>query len=365
MSSPIYRALFCDLRTDQLLDVLPLQGVSFDDYIGKTGSASGTLPIPNAAIAARIRAAVVPGRTALWIERGREIWWGGIIWTASVSSNERGFVSMQIQAGGWDSYLDHRILFDTQTATAVDQYDIVRGLISYAQTTPGGDIGIEVGTELSGVTRDRAYSRYDLPRIRDLIDQLGKVEGGFEWRIASYRDPESGRRIKSLQLGAPIRTGAPEIVLTHPGPVMSYGWPVDATTVANAWQSRGSSTNANQAAESVPLMSQSLLDDTAIAAGWPRMDGSSDYSTVITQSVLDDHARADYERARAPRTIPEVTVRIDGSISPALLGSTIRLRIRDLWWSAGLDERYRVVGLAVSPPQRGQPESARLYLEAP
>ncbi|MFD7236465.1 hypothetical protein ACFWAT_14305 [Streptomyces syringium] len=359
-----YRVSLCDLRSDQLLDVLPLQSVAFDDYIGKTGSASGSIPIPNREIAARVRSAVTPGRTALWIERGREIWWGGIVWTASVTSDARGFLSMQVQAGGWASYLDHRILADSQVATAMDQYDIVRGLIAYAQNTPGGDIGIEVGTEVSGVLRDRTYSRYDVPRIRELIDQLGKVEGGFEWRIASYRDPESGRRTKRLILGAPIRTGTSEIVLTHPGPVVSYGWPVDATTVATAWQSRGATINSNQAAESRPLMSELLVDDQAIAAGAPRMDGSSDYSTVTEQRTLDDHARADHARAHAPRTIPEITVLVDGSISPALLGATIRLRIRDLWWHQGLDERYRVVGLSLTPPERGRPESARLYLEA-
>ncbi|OAR21921.1 hypothetical protein A8W25_28160 [Streptomyces sp. ERV7] len=361
-----YRALLCDLRSDQLLDVLPLQGVTLDDWIGKTGSASGTIPIPNAAMAARVRDAVEPARTALWIERGRDLWWGGIIWTANVASDARGFLAMQIQAGTFDSYLDHRRVFDTQTATGVDQFDLARSLVDYAQRAPGGDIGIEYDEQLSGVVRDRTYSRYDLPTIRDLLDQLGKVEGGFEWRIAVHRDPESGRRVKRLQLGHPvIHGGASDIVLDHPGPVLSYAWPVDGTQRANAWQSRGASTNSNQTSESTPLMSAELIADDDLAAGWPRLDGTSDYGTVVQQSVLDAHARADWQAARRPRTIPEITVALDRTpLSPALLGSVIRLRIRDLWWPKGLDERYRVVGLSITPPERGRPETARLYLEA-
>ncbi|MEX2984582.1 hypothetical protein [Streptomyces sp. C36] len=359
-----YRVLFCDLRTDQLLDVLPVQGLAFDDWIGKTPSMSGTIPVPNAQLAARVRQVIEPGRTAVWVERGREIWWGGILWTARVNSSSRGEIAVQIQAAGWDSYLDHRMLYDTLTATGVDQYDIVRTLIDYTQNTVGGDIGITYDTTPSGVRRDRVYSRYDLPHIRDLISQLGAVEGGFEWRIASMRDPESGRRIKRLQLGSPIRTGASEIVLDHPGPVLAYGWPVDATVTANAWQSRGASTNSNQAAESVPLTSALLVADQDLAAGWPRLDGSSDYQTVITQDVLDAHARADHARARAPLTIPEITVRLDGGLSPAALGATIRLRIRDLWWPAGLDARYRVIGMSVTPAERGRAETAQLHLEA-
>lgn len=354
----------CDLRSDQLLDVIPVQGLALDDYIGKTGSMSATIPVPNAVLAERIRTAVQPGRTAVWVERGREIWWGGILWTARVASSTRGELSVQIQAATFDSYLDHRMLTDTKAATGVDQYDIVRGLLDYVQTTVGGDIGITYDGTLSGVLRDRTYSRYDLPRVRDLINQLGAVEGGFEWRVAAYRDPESGRRIKALQLGSPIRTGTSEIVLDHPGPVLSYTWPIDATVQATAWQCRGASDNSNQAAESHPIVSELLVDDGAIAAGWPRLDGSSDYSTVITQSVLEAHARADHDRARAPLTIPEITVRMDGSITPALLGATIRLRIRDLWWPETLDQRYRIVGLAITPPERGRAETARLYLEA-
>lgn len=367
MIAPTYRAVLCDVRTDQVLDVLPVTDVSFDDYIGKIGSASATIPLPNRAIAARARAAVEPGRTALWIERGREIWWGGILWTANLTSNNRGFLALQVQAGGWASYLDHRAVLDTQLAEQVDQFDIVRGLIDYSASLPGGDIGIEADREqLSGVKRDRVFRRYDVPRIRELIDQLAAVEGGFEWRIASYRDPNTGRRIKELQLGSPvIRTGASDIILDHPGPITSYGWPVDATVQANAWQSRGASDNRNQTKESLPLMSEPLVDTDMLKAGWPRLDGTSDYSTITEQQTLDAHARADLAAALHPQTIPEVTVALDRTpLSPALLGATIRVRIRDLWWAEGLDRRYRVVGLAISPALRGRPETARLFLEA-
>ncbi|XXZ49919.1 hypothetical protein AAGT00_16610 [Streptomyces cavourensis] len=341
--------------------------VSFDDYIGKTGSASATVPLPNRAVAARARAAVEPGRTALWIERGPEIWWGGVLWTANLTSNERGFLGLQVQAGGWASYLDHRAILHTQQAVQVDQYDIVRGLLDYAASLPGGDIGIEYDAEqLSGVKRDRTYRRYDVPRIREVIDQLAAVEGGFEWRIASFRDPGSSRRVKRLQLGSPvIRTGASDVVLDHPGPVMSYAWPVDATVRANAWQARGASDNKNQTKESLPLMSELLDDDEQLGIGWPRLDGTSDYSTVTEQATLDAHARADLAAALHPQTIPEVTVALDRTpLSPSLLGATVRVRIRDLWWAEGLDRRYRVVGLAISPPLRGRPETAKLSLEA-
>ena len=362
---PPYRLLFCDLRSDQLLDALPVQGVALDDYIGKTGRLTGTVPIPNRAIAERARRAIVPGRTAVWVERGRDIWWGGILWTLALASDARGFLGAQIQAGGWESYLYRRLLFDTQVAEQVDQLEIARGLVDYVQNTPGGNIGVTYGTAMSGVLRDRTYLRYDLPTVGDLLDDLAAVEDGFEWRIASFRDAD-GRRVKQLQLGHPIiRAGATEIVLDHPGPVLSYTWPVDATAKANAWQSRGASVNNNQAQDSYPLTSPMLVDDADIAAGWPRLDGSSDYTTVEEQTTLDGHARADWSAARNPVQIPEVEVLLGGNITPALLGATVRLRIRDLWHLDTLDALYRVVGLSITPPERGRPETARLYLEVP
>jgi hypothetical protein len=366
MTGPAYRALFCDLRSDQLLDVLSVSGVELEDFIGKTGRLSATVPVPNSELAERARAAITPGRTALWVERGRDIWWGGILWTASTRSDERGFISVEIQAGTWDSYLTHRIAYDSLTATQTDQFDIARGLIDYTASVPGGDIGITYGTETSGVLRDRTWRRYDLHIVRDLLDNLAAVQNGFEWRIASYRDPASGRRIKRLQLGHPvIRTGSTDIVLDHPGPVLSYTWPVDATTRANTWQSRGATDNSDQAADTVPIMSERLIARADTDQGWPRLDGSSDYATVERQSTLDAHATADLATARRPRTIPEITVHMGRTpVSPALLGATIRLRVRDLWWPNGLDARYRVVGLAISPPERGRPETARLTLEA-
>ncbi|MDT3395599.1 hypothetical protein RKE29_02855 [Streptomyces sp. B1866] len=359
-----YRLLLCDLRTDQVLDTLPVQDLAFDDYIGKPGSLSGTVPIPDSRIGARARAALVPGRTALWLYRGRDLWWGGLLWTTAVRSDERGFLSVQVQAGTWDTYLAHRLMMHSFTLSG-DQFDIVRFLIDYVQAIDGGNIGITYGPETSGRVRDRAYSEYDLSVVRDLIDQLGGVEDGFEWRIGSHLDAD-GRRVKRVQLGHPvIRTGHTDIVLDHPGPITAYTWPIDATGRANAWQSRGATDPATQGgADAVPLMSAVQLAEQDITDGWPRLDGSSDYTTVTEQATLDAHAAADLAAARAGSVIPEITLDMTRApVSPALLGATVRVRIHDPWHDR-LDARFRVVGLSVAPPDRGRPETGRLYLEA-
>ncbi|GAA2825449.1 hypothetical protein RMN57_13290 [Kitasatospora sp. CM 4170] len=359
-----YELLVCDLRSDQLMDRLPVQGVSAEDYIGKTGSLSGTIPVPDRAMARRVQDALVPGRTALWLVRGQTVLWSGIQWTDVQVSVDRGSATVQVQAAGAESYFrDHRQIVDTLTATAEDQLDIVRDLINYAQGKTGGHIGIEVpSSPVSGVLRDRTYLSYDLAYVGRRIDELAATQQGFEWRINYYRD-SGGARHRVLQLGYPtITVGSTDTVLSMPGQILSYKLSRDASVQANAWISRGASVNSNLAAASYPLMSAPLTTPADYAAGWPRLDGSSDYSSVTSQSVLDQNASADLARQVRPVVIPQVTIRPGPEGLPPL-GSSLRLRIRDVWNPAGLTARYRLVGWRLQPEERGRGETADLYLE--
>lgn len=359
-----YELLVCDLRSDQLMDRLPVTGVSCEDYIGKTGTFSGTIPVPDQAMARRVQDALVPGRTSLWLTRGTAVAWSGIQWTDVRVSVDRGSASAQVQAAGAESYFrDHRMIVDTLTATAEDQLDIVRDLVGYAQAMPGGHIGVEIpSSPVSGVLRDRVFLSYDLAYIGRRIDELAAVEDGFEWRINSYRDTD-GFRHRVLQMGYPtITVAGADTVLSLPGQVVSYRETTDASVQANAWISRGASINTNLAAASYPLMSAPLTTPSDYTAGWPRLDGSSDYSSVTDQATLDDHAAADLTRQVRPVVIPQVTIRVGDEGLPAL-GSMIRLRIRDIWNPDGRTSRHRLVGWRLTPEERGRGETADLYLE--
>lgn len=363
MAQDPYRVIICDLRSDQLLDVLPVTGLTFDDYIGKTGSCSGEIPITDKLVANRIRANFIPGRTALYVQRGKSIWWGGMLWTITPQTDERGFVTVGFQASTFDSYLDHRLIYDDLEYTAVDQLEIVRFLLDYVQDVTGGDIGIVYDETFSGVLRDRSYLKYDLGVVRDQIDMLSNVDDGFEWRIRAYSDND-GRRVRNLQLGYPkINVGSTDLILTSPGKIISYSLPTDGTTIGNFWQSRGASINDDASEDSRPLMSTKYFWPQDLDAGWPRLDGSSDYNTVSDLNTLNDHAVADVTRYRRAIVIPEVEVLLGDSITPALIGTTTRIRIKDVWFNEGVSLRYRIIGIKVTPAERGRPETASLFLE--
>ncbi|MFD1658878.1 hypothetical protein ACFSL4_11830 [Streptomyces caeni] len=359
-----YRAIFCDLRTDRTIDILPLRDVTVDDYIGKAGSLAGTVPVPDAKTAARVRR-IEEGRTSVYLERGGDLWWGGIIWTATLQSNDHGVLTLGIQAATFESYANRRRIRADLAYTDTDQLAIARSLWDHLQTSlPGGDIGVTAGNETSAQNRTVSYRNGDETVYLEALDALAALDNGFEHRIAVYRDPVSGVRIRRLQLGSPqIRVGTTDLVLDRPGTILSYSFPRDATRGGTTARARGGTDNSNQAAESRPVYADADEASALIAAGYPRIDLSSDHNETTSREVLKSLATAELAQAAGAVVIPAVTVRLDDLVPSALLGRTVRIRVTDEWWTEGLDMRYRIVGVKVSPAQRGRPDTAELYLE--
>ncbi|MFJ8821632.1 hypothetical protein ACIREE_07600 [Streptomyces sp. NPDC102467] len=368
-----YRAIFCDLRTDRTIDILPLRDVTVDDYIGKAGSLSGTIPVPNAEIAARVRR-IEEGRTSVYLQRGGDLWWGGIVWTSTLQSDDKGVLTLGIQAATFDSYAGRRLIraktpaYDAgyQLALSGDQLDIARALWRDLQTgLPGGDIGVSYGTETSGTRRSVTYRDGDETGYLDALDALAALEGGFEHHITVYADPATGARVRRLRLGSPrIITGSTDLVLDRPGTVLSYAFPRDATRGGTTARARGASTNSDQASESRPLASTvAVATDLIERAGHPRIDLTSDHNEISDAATLTALARTELAAATGAVVIPEISVRLDDLVPPALLGRTARVRITDEWFTEGLDARYRIIGVKVEPAQRGRPDTAELYVE--
>ncbi|MER8059130.1 MULTISPECIES: hypothetical protein [unclassified Streptomyces] len=377
-TSTPYRAIFCDLLTDRTIDILPLRDVTVDDYIGKAGSLTGTVPIPDARTAARVRR-IEEGRTAVYLQRGHDLWWGGIIWTSTLQSDDQGVLTLEIQAATFESYAGRRLIRGTSLTydpaytlpfTDADQLDIARGLWTDLQTSlDGGNILVTYGTETSGVRRTISYRDGDETPYLDALNSLAALADGFEYHIAVYTDPVTGERVRRLVLGHPkIETGATDLVLDRPGTILSYSFPRDATRGGTTARARGASTNSDQASESRPLPSavasaQQLIGTGPGHAGYPRIDLTSDHNDISDPATLDALARTELAAATGAVVIPAITIRLDDLVPPALLGRTARIRITDEWFTEGLDARYRVIGVAVSPAQRGRPDTADLYLE--
>jgi hypothetical protein len=210
----------------------------------------------------------------------------------------------------------------------------------------------------------QAYRNGDETTYYDALTQLAALDDGFEHQIAVYRDPAGGQRVRRLRLGSPrITTGSTDLVLDMPGSILAYSFPRDATRGGTTAVARGASTNTDSSEESRPTVSVEAVADDLIAAGWPRVDLTADYSDITDQDTLDRLAASQLADAEGAVVIPEITIRLDDLVPPQLLGRTVRLRITDVWYADGFDSRFRIIGIKVTPPQRGVPDTADLYLE--
>ncbi|MDW6065171.1 hypothetical protein SAZ11_54200 [Streptomyces sp. FXJ1.4098] len=264
------------------------------------------------------------------------------------ATDDRGSTTVGLQAATFDSYAGRRYIRANLNFSAVDQLEIVRGLWEYMQGAEGGRIGVEYETTAPTVSRTVAYRDGDETLVEEAIGQLAAMEPGFEYRIAVYRDPVTGRRVKLLQLGSPkIQVGSQPVMLDLPGDVLSYAFPRDATRGGTTTRARGGTP---EGGASGPVLSGEQVAQDLIAAGFPRLDTTSDHSNVTDKATLDAFARSELAALRGPVVIPSVRIRLGSDTTPALLGTTVRLRIKDVWFSEGLDARYRVVGTKVTAP---------------
>lgn len=363
MTDSTYRVIFADVSTDDTIDVLPVDGVEFDDYIGKPGSLTGTIPVPDADLGSRA-ARLVEGRTAVYLARGNDLWWGGLLWTMTPQCDDKGVITCAIQAATFDSYAAHRYIRNQPTLsyTAVDSLQVVRNLWQYVQSAANGNIGLSFGTETSGTTISPSWRDGDETLVDDAITQLAASTPGFEHFVSVYRDPNTGSRVRLLRLGSPIiTTGTTPLIVDKPGTILTYAFPRDATRAATATRARGASVPATDGSgQDVPLVSGVHF---ANVPGFLELDASADYNDVTDRATLENLAAANVRAAGTSVVVPSLTVQLDGSFGPQLLGASVRVRIDDDWFRPALDQTYRIVGFHVTPAERGRPDTVDLFLD--
>lgn len=342
-----YTYLSCDLATNEVLAELPLRGVSFTLALNRAGDFSATLPLGDSRVTDLDPiSATEPIRTALYVDRGGVLLWGGIVWTRRYNSATR---SIELAGNEFWSYFRKRRITDTLAYTNEDQLTIVRELIDYAQAKPGGDIGVDTGSGTSGVVRDRTYSSYEYKPVGEAVEQLSAVLDGFDFAIdVAY---SAGEPAKFLRLGYPRRgrtataTGLLFELDSLGGNILGYSYPEDGTSSANTVHSIGAGDG-----ESI-LRSVSSRTDL-IDAGFPLIEELTTYKDVVVQSTLDAHAEADVEAFAGPVTIAEVTVQADTDpmIGSYIVGDEARFRINDERFADDpLDTYHRIVAMTVRP----------------
>jgi len=323
--SGTYTYLACDLISNAVLAELPLSQVTYQTLLNSAGTFSAKLPLMDARVKRLDPVATTqPTRTALYIDRDGVLVWGGIIWTRRYDSPSNSFALAGTEF--W-SYFKHRFLHTTldYPAPGTDEFIIVRDLINYAQFQGGGNIGIQVGSNTSGILRTLTHWLYEKKNIADEIERLAKLDNGFDFGIdVSY---VGGIPTKTLNLAYPRRgraQGATGHVFEYPGNIISYVWPEDGTTQAVSATIVG-------AGEGTSMLTSTSVNTSMIDAGYPLVEEKFTYKEMTDPAAVASMAASLVRAYATPITLPQLTVRadVDPVLGAYIDGDDVRVRITD------------------------------------
>lgn len=354
--TPEYRYLLCDLLTDTPLAFLPLTGVTFDRRISRVGSLSATLnaTTPQLVAAAKLLHRYA-GRSALWVQRGDALWWGGIPWTVKAAQGPRDSVVCTVSAATFDSYAHRRQLYTDVTYTQVDQGVIIPDLWRTIQSDSRGDIGVEALDQPTGKLRDRTYLAADGDYVGQLIEDLGDVIEGPEHTIDVWLDG-SGTRRKTLRVANQLGVSEPRVVFHRGtrdgGRLVTWEHTADAVDGGTTFVARG-----EEGIESDRLYADDLLD-----AGWPLLDLSEDHPGAILPDTLAEWAEALQASQAGALQTHAYTVQVGSTgWDPNRIGDPVRIKLRDQWHTQqASDMTVRPVGVRVTAADATTPEQIEL-----
>lgn len=358
-----YRVRFADALTDGNADEFALSGVACSTHIGAAGSLSATIPIArgNSALGARINAIKSAGGSAVYVYRNGVPWWPGLLWTKNKTSDANGKPTVQIGCGTFESYLDRvQLGADLAAMTSTDQLAIARSFLTDMQSDPYANMRITPDslTATSGIIRDRVmYKAAARPSYLKMLSDLANLDQGFEFTVQVLVDPTTGARTRQIRLAYPTLATGTVHRIAKPGAILSYSFPEDGGRGATYLMATGSG-----------IVSTIHKDTAQLNAGWPRTDLTTAYGSVTDPAVLEAHATADLALARVPVSVPAIKIRPDASdITPMSIGDTVKVTIKDELFGpplypVGFTGTYRLVGVSVSPPERGKAETMDLIL---
>lgn len=366
-----WRYLACDLRTDQELAVLDVAVDSMERRINVAGVLRGSVHCTSAPVRDRLES-LIEGRCVLHCYRNGDLWGSYILWSITPACNERGEITYQLQGATLESAPGHRVIHTDITHVAQDRLAVARNLITHMQAArPEADLSITTGAETSGLTADYTWLATEQATYGRRLDELANGPGGFEWMIRTGHG--GGGRTRVLTLGYPVLSPPdPRVVLSQPGDILTWSEMRDALRGGTQVRVRGDTVTDDLTETSAPTMSALVADEARLEAGWPVWDHVEDRQGVSDQTALDGYAQALIARRGGGVRVFAATVRLDPRnprLHPNALGASVRVRMSNLVHppgpdgSPGLDRTWRVVGMDISPPQSGRPETVRLIFD--
>lgn len=345
---PVYRYFFYHLISDQLLLELPMTSVSWGRTIRRAGTFSGTIHVSPENQQMDLFWGTMEWRTAIYVTRNGIPVWGGII---SDRSYDAVTGELQVSAVSFEAWLYRRVIWHTVSYnTTVDQYQVVRNLITLAQTdfsgvgVPGdgvtqfpaaASIGLEVEATNSGKHQDTlTVGGNELRSLGEIIEEFSDNLGGFEYNIEitpHATDPNKFRRVlvfrdtppsqlKQGETYSGTRPGIDQNFLEFPGNISQITFDESIEEAATRYFVTGKTpeTDGGSSSSLAATPRGAWNNDAYLSTGWPLLEfvESSKHSEVTLQTTLENYAKQYGRRARPPVATWSVT--INGALDPVV-----------------------------------------------
>lgn len=298
----VYRYILADIRTNAVLDEVSFKNVTYSTVVSGVGEFGGSLSVNPETSVIDLRAVTTPGRTSLYVFRDDSLMWGGMIMKRNFSSDSS---EMQIVARTFESYFYKRIQNTTKYWSDEDQLDIARWLVMSNGSADA--LKIDVSSVTSPRRRERTMFGYEFKTTGIELEQLAALIDGFDWNVNVYVDNETLEIKRKLDFYYPFRGLTREfstLQFEYPGAVKSFSLNEDAESGGNMIWAIGT----GEGTEQVVAFAQDFYQ---LSAGFPLLEETRSYKSVIRPSTLQGHADSDLERLTPPISIFEVELRSD------------------------------------------------------
>lgn len=320
-----YRYVLCDIRNGDVLDEVDFKNVTYSTVLSGIGEFSGSLSVNPETSVINLRGITEPAKTTLYIFRDDVLFWGGIVWKRNFDSDSR---TLQIVANTFESYFYRRQQLTTKYWASDDQLNIARWLVTSNGSAEA--VGVEVSDAVSPRKRERTMFGYEFKTTGLELEQLAGLIDGFDWNVAVFVDPNTMRIRRRLDFFYPFRGLTREtstLQFEYPGAVKNFSLNEDALNSGNKIWAIGT----GEGTEQVTAFAQDFIQT---GAGYPLLEETRSYKSVIRPSTLQSHANADLDRLGVPVSIFEVTLRADEEpeLGTYSVGDWARFRFNDSYF---------------------------------
>lgn len=351
---PGYTYLLADLKTGDIMEELPLATMSFGQTLNGPTAFTSTNAMTTGHITPGqlsqgfswnkfVQGNIRPGARLIHVLRDSVPMYSGLLYKVTADPTTR---TMNFSGSDHLSYLARRRLETTQSFTGIDQFQIVRDLVDEMQKAQYGDLGIQVTSGSSGVTRDKEFQGIERWRFSDALDELAEMDDGFDYTMKVSGSVADGI-VPTLTLANRLGLNS-NWVLQLGKNCESLSYSEDATDMANNYTVFG-----NGNSDERPVFT---ARNPGSLNTYPQLDQVRNTEGSIDEiSLVRNTAYAYLAAYQTPVRTATVQIDVDdpdikfGAIS---VGDDVRL-IASYGWTE-FDEKFRIMDIRVTVDAQGK-----------